>query len=220
MNREKFREEKTFQIFNDHDSVAVIYLQSKSSFCFWKFPHVSEHAATINIPYNVQSKKKLNEFILKTFRSSSLYVTDNDLICDCRLAWMFDLKNRTKNFQLRYSLEDVECMMKTKERTTSVRVKVNADDVMKKQILNDEIEYYEDESYDDKKMTQLFQLKQRDLPCPQQYREQLEHPSTREFIGFDLSWIRSSAPEPRNTISLLFTALTSHFACTLAAFFR
>lgn len=113
--------------------------------------------------------------------------------------------------------------MKTKERPTGGRVKVNVDDVMKKQVLNDEIEYYEDESYDDKKMTQLLQMKQRDLPCPQQYREQLEHPSTREFIGFDLSWMRSSATKTQNTnrvTSLLFLALISHLACTFAAFFR
>lgn len=153
-----------------------------------------------------------------------LRVTDNELICDCRLAWIFDLKNRTKNFQLKYSLEDVECMMKTKERPTGGRIKVNVNDVMTKQTSADETEYYEDESYDEKKMTQLLQMKQRDLPCPQQYREQLEHPSTREFIGFDLSWIRSSATKTHKknnrVTSLLFLALISHFACTLAAFFR
>lgn len=149
-------------------------------------------------------------------------LTDNEFICDCRLAWVFDLKNRTKNFELRYSLEEVECMMKTKERPTAGRIKVNVDDVLKKQVMNDEIEYYEDESIDDKTKTNLVQIKQRDLPCPQEYREQFEHPSTREFIGFDLSWIRSSAsPHATNPVkSLLFLALTTHFACTLAAYFR
>ena len=112
--------------------------------------------------------------------------------------------------------------MKTKERPTAGRIKVNVDDVLKKQVLNDEIEYYEDESYDDKAKTQLVQIKQRDLPCPQEYREQFEHPSTREFIGFDLSWIRSSAPQrTTNQVKfLLFLALITHFACTLAAYFR
>lgn len=112
-------------------------------------------------------------------------------------------------------------MMKTKDRPTGARIKVNADDVMKKQILNDDGEYYDDESYDDKRSTPLMQFKQRDLPCPQQYREEVEHPSTREFIGFDLSWIRSSsATTNQHMTSILFLALITHFACTLAAFFR
>lgn len=112
--------------------------------------------------------------------------------------------------------------MKTKERPTAGRIKVNVDDVLKKQVLNDEIEYYEDESYDDKIKTQLVQIKQRDLPCPQEYREQLEHPSTREFIGFDLSWIGSSASQQatNQVKSITFLALTTHIACTIAAFFR
>lgn len=154
-------------------------------------------------------------FFLLLFSS----VTDNEFICDCRLAWIFDLKNRTANFELRYSLEEIACMMKTKDRPTGARIKVPVDDVMKKQILGDEIEYYEDESYAEKQTTQLVQIKQRDLPCPQEYREQLEHPSTREFIGFDLSWIRSSGSTP-NTEHILILALITHFACALAAYFR
>lgn len=153
----------------------------------------------------------------------SFYVTDNELICDCRLAWIFDLKNRTRNFELKYSLEEVECSMKTKERPSGGKIRVNVDDVMKKQVLNDEVaEYYDDESYDEQKKTQLMQFKQRDLPCPQEYREQLEHPSTREFIGFDLSWMRSSAPQTtlHRMMSLLSLALATHFTRTLAAFPR
>lgn len=112
--------------------------------------------------------------------------------------------------------------MKTKERPTAGRIKVNVDDVMKKQILNDESEYYEDEINDEKTRIQLMQMKQRDLPCPQEYREQFEHPSTREFIGFDLSWMRSSATKyTKNHVQpLLFLALSTHFACKVAAFFR
>lgn len=146
-----------------------------------------------------------------------LYIKDNEFICDCRLAWVFDLKNRTKNFELKYSLEEIECMMKPKDRPTGGRIRVNLDDVMKKQVLNDETDYYEDESFDDKR-TNLLQLKQRELPCPQQYREQFEHPSTREFIGFDLSWIHSSATKSQKPFAVLFLALITNFACTLAAF--
>ena len=149
-------------------------------------------------------------------------VTDNELICDCRLAWIFDLKNRTKNFELKYSLEEIECIVKTKERPNGGKIRVNADDVMKKQELNDDVEYYDDESYDDQKKTPLLQIKQRDLPCPQEYREQLEHPSTREFIGFDLSWMHSSATQTSHRLMVnLSLALITHFACSrLDAYLR
>lgn len=149
----------------------------------------------------------------------SLYVTDNEFICDCRLAWIFDLKNRTKNFELRYSLEEIECT-KTKDKPSGGRIRVNADDVMKKQILNDETDYYDDESFDEKKTTQLFQFKQKELPCPQQYREQFEHPSAPQFIGIDFSWIHSSATKSHNSFIFLGLALITHFACALAVLFR
>lgn len=112
-------------------------------------------------------------------------------------------------------------MMKTKDRPPGGRIKVPVNDEMKKQILNDDAEYYDDESYDERRTSQLLQFKQRDLPCPQQYREQFEHPSTREFIGFDLSWMRSSAGRGADIMkSILMLILLKHFACTLAAYFR
>lgn len=183
----------------------------------------TQHQTDESIFQNLDKSFSL-PFFLFARSSHSYVVTDNEFICDCRLGWIFDLKNRTKNFELRYSLEEIECMLKTKDRPTGARIKVNVDDVMKKQILNDDTEYYEDESYDEKRTTQLVQFKQKELPCPQQYREQLEHPSTREFIGFDLSWIHSSATRTTNSnfksVSL-FLALITHCACTLlAAFFR
>lgn len=115
-------------------------------------------------------------------------------------------------------------MSVSKDRPPGTRIKVNADDVMKKQILDEETEYYDDESNDEKRMTSLMQLKQRDLPCPQEYRELFEHPSTREFIGFDISgWIsRSTAIKTANEqLKLIsFLALMSHLACTFVAFLR
>jgi hypothetical protein len=148
-----------------------------------------------------------------------LSLPDNEFICDCRLAWIFDLRNRTQNFELKYSLEEIECSMKTKERLAGVRVKVNPNDVLRP--ANDGVEYYDDESYEEKAMTQLVQIKQKELPCPHQYREQFEHPSTREFIGIDISsWIGSPASAPCNPMAVLFLALITHFACAHAAFFR
>ncbi|CAO1415993.1 unnamed protein product [Diamesa serratosioi] len=150
--------------------------------------------------------------------TSVLAIKDNNFICDCRLSWIFDLKNRTKNFELKYSLEEIECMMKTKERQVTHKIKVNYDDEMKKQILSDETdtEYYDDEIYNEQKTSNLLQLKQKDLPCQKGFIEALEHPSTREFIGFDISWMHSSAIK---TTTSIFVVLISQFAVTVAVYF-
>lgn len=172
------------------------------------------------ITSDVEKNKLMNSFFKSRQFFSFFYFTGNEFICDCRLAWLFDLKNRTKNFELRYSLEEVECI-KTKDRPSGGRIRVSPDDVMKKQVLNDDPDYdYESENFDEKKTTQLFQFKQRELPCPQQYREQFEHPSAPQFIGIDFSWIRSSATKLHNPFAVLGLALITHFACALTAFFR
>lgn len=41
----------------------------------------------------------------------SLSLADNKFICDCRLQWIFELKNRTRHLQLRDSLEELICTL-------------------------------------------------------------------------------------------------------------
>lgn len=38
-------------------------------------------------------------------------IADNKFICDCRLQWIFELKNRTRHLQLRDSLEELICTL-------------------------------------------------------------------------------------------------------------
>lgn len=38
-----------------------------------------------------------------------LMTTENRLVCDCRLRWIFDLRRKTKNEDLRQSLQRIEC---------------------------------------------------------------------------------------------------------------
>lgn len=123
------------------------------------------------------------------------------------------MKNRTKNFELRYSLEDVECR---KPRNEKPSLDVGYENVLKAQT-----DYNDDESNDDEKIN-LMSLQKRDLPCPQEYREQFEHPSTREFIGFDLSWIRSSGHKVCHAPLWIFiiSALMSTSYCTLKTLLR
>lgn len=132
---------------------------------------------------------------------------------------MFDLRNRTQNFQLKYSLENIECMIRTKEPQVKARVVI--DEVSKQQKVTEEFNYYDDDdNYDPNRVIKLLDMHQRDLPCPQQYREQFEHPSTREYIGFNFGWLSGSAIDVRITKWILILALMSQFSCTFAAFLR
>lgn len=49
-------------------------------------------------------------FMLIPPLSLSLFA-DNKFICDCRLQWIFELKNRTRHLQLRDSLEELICTL-------------------------------------------------------------------------------------------------------------
>ncbi|XP_070135963.1 connectin [Drosophila bipectinata] len=68
---------------------------------------------------NVQANK-LETLTFYTFQpimdnlvnsTSELLVSDNKFICDCRLQWIFELKNRTRHLQLRDSLEELSCSL-------------------------------------------------------------------------------------------------------------
>ncbi|CRK99188.1 CLUMA_CG012497, isoform A [Clunio marinus] len=152
--------------------------------------------------------------------TSMLLMKENKLICDCRLGWVYDLRNRTKSFQLKYSMEEVECIMNTKNHRKGVRVSVNVDDSTRKKYSDDDPNYYEDERMDDKNMSNLLLIKANDLPCPKQYIQQFAHPSN-QYIGFDLShWIRSSSPKLQNSlqlnlilVSFLIHAFARTFGC-------
>ncbi|XP_055840843.1 connectin [Episyrphus balteatus] len=43
--------------------------------------------------------------------TSELSVSDNNFICDCRLQWIFDLRNKTRNINLKESLEEIVCTL-------------------------------------------------------------------------------------------------------------
>ncbi|KAH8408399.1 hypothetical protein KR215_004956 [Drosophila sulfurigaster] len=68
---------------------------------------------------NVQANK-LETLTFYTFQpimdnlvnsTSELLVSDNKFICDCRLQWIFELKNRTRHLQLRDSLDNFICTL-------------------------------------------------------------------------------------------------------------
>lgn len=118
-----------------------------------------------------------------------LFPTENDLICDCRLSWLIELKNQTKNDDLRLSLEEIECLLKKPKDAFQKTSKIlhNAID-RPPQDAEDETEYYDDEP--DGKTIQLMKLKSSNLPCPEEASDPTELPLSRESIGFDMSWVK------------------------------
>jgi hypothetical protein len=123
------------------------------------------------------------------------------------------LKNRTKNFELKYSLGEIECKLKSKDKSGRMKV------VVDQHLTDDDADYSDDESYEERpKSVNLLQMTQRDLPCPQQYREHVpDHPSMTEFIGFKLgSWINSSAK--RNYVYSMLLLVISNLFCIVLAF--
>uniref|UniRef100_W8BXH1 Connectin n=1 Tax=Ceratitis capitata TaxID=7213 RepID=W8BXH1_CERCA len=73
--------------------------------------------ALLNI--NVQSNE-LETLTFYTFQpimdnlvnsTSELLLSDNNFICDCRLQWIFELKNRTRHIALREALEGFVCTL-------------------------------------------------------------------------------------------------------------
>ncbi|CAD1479135.1 unnamed protein product, partial [Heterotrigona itama] len=44
----------------------------------------------------------------------------NKLICDCKLAWIWGLRNETKNVKLRESLEELTCFLESNNATLKI----------------------------------------------------------------------------------------------------
>jgi hypothetical protein len=112
------------------------------------------------------------------------------------LSWLIDLKNQTKNEELRVSLEEIECLLKKPKNPLhhkSHQLDHNAIERPHHES-EDEPEYYEDEP-DAKILTvSLMKLKQSELPCPEETSDPTELPLSRESIGFDMSWVKVISP--------------------------
>lgn len=144
----------------------------------------------------------------KTLCFFFLFQIENDLICDCRLSWLIELKNQTKNDELRQSLEDIECLLKKSKDSFQKTSKISHNAIERPpQDAEDETEYYDDEP--DGKTCQLMKLKPSGLPCPEEASDPTELPLSRESIGFDMSWVKVVS----STSSTLRTSL-----CTLLLF--
>lgn len=92
--------------------------------------------------------------------------------------------------------------------------------VVDQHLNEDDVDYSDDESYEDKpKPTNLLQLTKRELPCPQQYRDNIEQPSMREFISSKIgNWMGNSAKRNNDVNSMTLLILIFNLLCTTLAF--
>lgn len=68
-----------------------------------------------------------------TDQSASWYLhVENNLICDCKLAWIWGLRNETKNTKLRDALEELTCFLESNNATQ----KINSEDLGRNQPLD------------------------------------------------------------------------------------
>jgi hypothetical protein len=102
---------------------------------------------------------------------------------------MFDLKNRTKNDDLRDSLNRLKC---TLDAGHSNMYNTNTlDNSIKNphlQVTNNNADYSDDQEANDMEVVDLFKVGIERLPCPEELSDPTEMPMSRESIGMDLSW--------------------------------
>uniref|UniRef100_A0A182JUJ4 LRRCT domain-containing protein n=1 Tax=Anopheles christyi TaxID=43041 RepID=A0A182JUJ4_9DIPT len=145
---------------------------------------------------------------------------NNRFLCDCRLLWLFDLRNNTKNEDLRLTLQQVKCLYDIKgiygtPSLTHGQLKEYSRSQPHDTVVFDE-DYYDDTGHrkpgvvvqkkystsrsgpdtgPDKSQLQPVTLmmlrKDTILPCPKELDEPTELPLSRESIGLDMGW-RSS----------------------------
>lgn len=136
-------------------------------------------------------KKK---FLLFNLLKQLFFVSENQFICDCRLSWMYKLRNETKNERVRNSLDELTCYLENSDikilpAATTTKVTTMASKTIRQPFtpndyddeenpLGDDEEYLYDQQennsntlavtkQEDPFMKHLFQIAVNDLPCPQ-----------------------------------------------------
>lgn len=68
---------------------------------------------------------------VRLIKHRCISVSGNKLICDCKLAWIWGLRNETKNQTLRDSLEELTCFLESNNGT----LKINNEDLERNEAL-------------------------------------------------------------------------------------
>ncbi|XP_063709040.1 connectin-like [Culicoides brevitarsis] len=125
--------------------------------------------------------------------SSTLDLTENRLVCDCRLKWVFELRQKTKHEDMRQSLQRIECRY---DDASSSNTHVIDNTLLHQPPHgpNDDGQYEDEPAYEADlargNVIQLLHFGEEQLPCPQRLiaADPTELPLPRESIGMDLSW--------------------------------
>lgn len=150
---------------------------------------------------------------------------ENRFICDCRLAWVYDLSNRTRNEDLRESLSKIECTLGKKTYYSNDPRQTQAvDSTLQEPAFDDEGDYIEDAAENEStieekpEVVNLFKLGKEQLPCPEELIGPTDGPNPRESKGLlDLPWGHSgvSAIRPSSLSSTIYSAVACIFVSSV-----
>ncbi|CAH2245265.1 connectin-like [Pararge aegeria] len=124
--------------------------------------------------------------------SSVVYLDGNPLSCNCRLSWIYVLRNETQDNTMKHALEKISCVPEpTNERRVS-EPNTNEEDDNSNILADDNYEYYDKgDEYNDKeknneaKAVKLTDIPLEELPCPKELMQSIEetygHPVQNEI---------------------------------------
>lgn len=149
-------------------------------------------------PITYPSWNNSNNFTL------SFCFTENHFICECRLRWIYDLRNHTKNGNLRDSLESLACTLERPNhdlndpryhfnyKISSRHSQLDFDYIQNDLNSNNNVQTSTNiRPKVLKEVVQLFTIDANHLPC-EQVAEPTELPLQRESVGMDFGSIFSS----------------------------
>ncbi|CAG9788318.1 unnamed protein product [Diatraea saccharalis] len=122
--------------------------------------------------------------------SAAVYLDGNPLNCNCRLSWIYALRNETKDNTLKYALEKVSCILdpvpdrlsNSEEDIENDKVNVLSDDSYDYYDKNVE---YENEAKVKNTEKKLIDIPLETLPCPKEIMQSIEesygHPVQNEI---------------------------------------
>ncbi|XP_065081760.1 connectin-like [Ochlerotatus camptorhynchus] len=123
-------------------------------------------------------------------KSALLSIRENRFICDCRLAWVYDLSNRTSNEDLRESLSKIECTLgKKTSYSNDPRHAQSVDPTLLEPAFDDDGEYIEDAAENEftveeqPEVLNLIKVGKERLPCPEELIGPTDGPYPRESKG-------------------------------------
>ncbi|CAK9813096.1 Con [Anthophora quadrimaculata] len=91
----------------------------------WQKVCLLERPSVSFVPFPINDNIGAHQSPSNQTSTVGISVSGNKLICDCKLAWIWGLRNETKNKQLRHSLEALTCFLESNNAT----LKINNEDV-------------------------------------------------------------------------------------------